>query len=278
MDIGSGLAGTGFDDARELFRLLKRGIVHVLLQAARGIDEARFASSEFSADMVQPGHIIITSNWDTLIERYAATHGIPLRLTSRSRKFSETEVTLLKLHGSLDWCQVQSRASGYPDSDYAHLGELQNPNRPRTMRPPTAAAALARVRSDLGDTWQKVKARAREPWMVTMVTGKQDDLGPLQDVWRDAYRALSRAEKLEIIGYSMPPDDVEIRTILRAGFNVEDTVRKHSFGIRHPTFTIGSVRTWIDMRIPTTCRCRSNRRGQVDPGPQVLRRARCSRY
>lgn len=53
--------------------------------------------------------------------------------------------------------------------------------------------------------------------MVTMVTGKSDDLGPLQDVWRDAYRALSRAATLEIVGYSMPADDVEIRTILRTG-------------------------------------------------------------
>jgi hypothetical protein len=53
--------------------------------------------------------------------------------------------------------------------------------------------------------------------MVTMVTGKSDDLGPLREIWRDAYRALSRASTLEIVGYSMPGDDVEIRTILRTG-------------------------------------------------------------
>ena len=218
MDIGSGLAGTGFDDARELFRLLKRAIAHVLINAARQLDADRFRDSEFLRDVVQPGNIIVTSYWDTLIERFAAVHDIPLRLTSRNRHFTDTEVTLLKLHGSLDWCQVQARVSGYHDSQYANLSELDHPtNRSYTMRLPNESDALVRVRWDLGDTWQRVKARSREPWMVTMVTGKQDDLGPLQDIWRDAYRALSRARDLEIVGYSMPADDVEIRTILRAG-------------------------------------------------------------
>jgi hypothetical protein len=52
--------------------------------------------------------------------------------------------------------------------------------------------------------------------MVTMARGKSGDLGPLQEVWRDAYGALSRASRLEIVGYSLPDDDIEIRTLLRA--------------------------------------------------------------
>jgi hypothetical protein len=50
-----------------------------------------------------------------------------------------------------------------------------------------------------------------------MVTGKQDELGPLQSVWRDAYSAFGRAAQIEVAGYSLPPDDVEVRTLLRAG-------------------------------------------------------------
>ena len=217
MDIGSGLAGTDFNDARDLHRLLKRGIAHVLINAAKQVDQERFRESEFLADMISPGNIILTSNWDTLIERYAAMHAIPLRFKSRSRHFPESEVTLLKLHGSLDWCQVGARAAGYEDADYASLGERIHGSRQYSYSLPEGADEIVRVRWDLGDTWQRVKARSREPWMVTMVTGKQDDLGPLRDVWRDAYRALSYAETLEIVGYSMPADDVEIRTILRAG-------------------------------------------------------------
>jgi hypothetical protein len=52
--------------------------------------------------------------------------------------------------------------------------------------------------------------------MVTMARGKAGDLGPLQEVWRDAYSAISRASRLEIVGYSLPDDDIEIRTLLRS--------------------------------------------------------------
>ena len=46
--------------------------------------------------------------------------------------------------------------------------------------------------------------------MITMARDKRE-------VWRGAYGAISRAETLEIVGYSIPPDDIEIRTLLRAG-------------------------------------------------------------
>ena len=52
--------------------------------------------------------------------------------------------------------------------------------------------------------------------MITMARGKSGDLGPLSETWRDAYGALSRASRLEIAGYSLPEDDIEIRTLLRA--------------------------------------------------------------
>jgi hypothetical protein len=217
IDVSKGWAGTGFDDASELYRILKRGIAHNLLQQAKSIPEDQFMANEFFNEMVRPGQIIITSNWDTLIERFAALNEIPLRLTSSSRKFNENEVSLLKLHGSLDWCQVSARAPGHGDREYANLTELENAPRTYTLTLPQEAEALVRVRSGPGDTWQKVRAKSPNPWMVTMVTGKQDDLGPLQPIWRDAYRALSHARTLTIAGYSMPPDDVEVRTLLRAG-------------------------------------------------------------
>ena len=54
--------------------------------------------------------------------------------------------------------------------------------------------------------------------MLTMARGKSDLLEPLMPIWTDAYRALSSAKELHIIGYSMPDDDTEIRTLLRAGY------------------------------------------------------------
>ena len=53
--------------------------------------------------------------------------------------------------------------------------------------------------------------------MLTMAPGKAEALGPVLPLWSHAYRAISAAMRLEIIGYSMPEDDIEIRTLLRAG-------------------------------------------------------------
>ncbi len=217
LDVGAGLVGTGFADAPELYRLLRRAIAHLLVVKSRQIDEDAFSGNEYLSEMVSPGNIIVTSNWDTLIEHFAELNQIPLRLTSRSRHFDASEVSLLKLHGSLDWCRGADRVSGFSDEDYAVLRELRFAPRARKSALPTSPRELIRIRGDLGSVWQRVRSRAREPWMVTMVAGKADDLGPLREVWRDAYRALSRASHLEIVGYSMPADDVEIRTILRTG-------------------------------------------------------------
>ena len=245
LDIGAGLVGTGFTDAPDMYRLLRRGISHLLLERLRTIDPDKFSDHDFLTDMVRPGHVIITSNWDVLIEHFAQLNGIPLRLASRSRKFSEHEVTLLKLHGSIDWCQQATRATGYSDESFASLTELQFGS-PYTLALPSDAADIVRVRAmPINNAWQRVRSRTREPYIVTMATGKADDLGPLQEVWRDAYRALSRAERVEIVGYSMPSDDVEIRTMLRMG--IQRGAKRPSLVVRNPAPDVHQrVRAFLD--------------------------------
>lgn len=222
LDVGAGLVGTGFRDAPDLYRLLRLGIAHLLLDRIRGLDDSRLLAHAYLDEMVQPGHIIITSNWDPLIEHFAQLKGVPLRLTSRSRHFETTEVYVIKLHGSVDWAQVSSvRPAYYSIENLATLKELQFSDNVRRHGLPTRRAegeTVVRVRAQpVNIAWQRLRSRTREPYMVTMATGKSDDLGPLREVWRDAYRALSRADSLDIVGYSMPSDDVEIRTMLRTG-------------------------------------------------------------
>jgi hypothetical protein len=217
LDIGAGLAGTGLKNAPEMYRLLKRGTACLLVDRLRNVGSQRLRDHEYLDEMVQPGHIIITSNWDLLVETFCRAKGLPLRRASINRKFDEGEVTLLKLHGSIDWCQVSAREAGYGDEEFAALRELQFAS-PYRMALPTDQDSIVRIReAPLNQAWQKIKSRSAEPYLVTMATGKSDDLGPLRDVWRDAYRALSWARHIEVVGYSMPPDDVEIRTLLRTG-------------------------------------------------------------
>jgi hypothetical protein len=76
--------------------------------------------------------------------------------------------------------------------------------------------------------------------MVSVVRG---DLGPLRDIWRDAYGAPSRARNLEIVGYSMLDDDAGIRTPIRAGVIGARSERRSWSGTQLLTYMTGSVRS-----------------------------------
>jgi hypothetical protein len=55
-----------------------------------------------------------------------------------------------------------------------------------------------------------------EPLMATMAAGKNDFITQeIASIWDDAYWTLSRARSLDIVGYSFPDDDLELRTLMR---------------------------------------------------------------
>ena len=55
------------------------------------------------------------------------------------------------------------------------------------------------------------------PLMITMYPGKAAKLGALLEIWDDAYRAISGAQDLAFLGYSLPPDDLQIRSLIVSG-------------------------------------------------------------
>jgi hypothetical protein len=163
--------------------------------------------------MFAPGNVIITSNWDLFVEWYAACRGTRLRLGGDP---NDSTLTLIKLHGSVDWTEPRFRKTR-ARSDYAVLRELQNAKPPRAIK--VKAGEMLRVRAveNMTRSWQFIKSRTSRPHMVMMAQGKTVDLEPIQSMWDDAYAALCAAKEVHIIGYSLPVDDVEIRTLLRAG-------------------------------------------------------------
>lgn len=217
-----------------LLRLLKLGLARVLINHTRGSFDAA-TKSKTLAEIVKPGNIIITSNWDPLVEAYAAFAKVPLRrsLLSDNRRRGK-EVALLKLHGSVDWLLNKDRKTRVGvDGDFRPLSTLSSPAGDRRGTLPAEDNGIVRVTWDLDHAWQRIKARVEAPHIVTMATGKMDDLGPLEEVWRDAFSALSMAKELHIMGYSMPEDDTEIRTLLRAG--VERGSRVPTIYVHNPS-------------------------------------------
>lgn len=169
------------------------------------------------SEMLKPGNVVITSNWDLFVESYARAHNVRLRLGGQAEP---DQLTLIKLHGSIDWTETRFRKGTAAPSrmDFAVLRELQNAGRtwPIEIK---ESDAIVRIRAveNLSKSWQFIKARTNRPHMIMMAQGKTVDVGPIHSMWDDAYVALCAAREVRIIGYSLPADDVEIRTLLRAG-------------------------------------------------------------
>jgi hypothetical protein len=247
LDVGADLAG-GFRDAPDLYRSLRSAIAHLLVERTRACRASLRKGHAYLDELVRPGNIIVTSNWDVVIELYAQLHNVPLRLAGSD----PDEVVLLKLHGSIDCClgQHMTRAG---TSNYAMRNERLFGPRPYTPSlPPRAQRVDIPIRIRVLEQWnralQMINGRASELYMVTMARGKAGDLGPLKQTWRDAYGAISRAQRLEIVGYSMPPDDIEIRTLLRAGLQRGDDLDEVI--VKNPAPDVHErVRRYLDRRV-----------------------------
>lgn len=237
-DVASGLPGAFTHSS--LLSDLRLLIVRVLCDRTRqvAIPEDGWPNVE---GILRPGNVVITSNWDLLVEHYAEARGIPLRLGGRP---SDSHVTLIKLHGSVDWTARAQRRPDWPAEDFAALRQLQNTGHYRVSIAGEEVLRICAI-ENMNRSWQFIKARTRRPLMVMMSQGKTVDLAPILGMWEDAYYALSATRHLRVIGYSMPPDDIEIRTLLRAGIARGKTQRGRVTVINPETGVHERIRTYV---------------------------------
>jgi hypothetical protein len=235
-DVAQGMPGA-FEHT-SLLSDLRLAIVRILCDRLRAISIPDGGWSNVDA-IVRPGNVVITSNWDLLVEWYAACRGIPLRLGGA---LDDGNVTLIKLHGSLDWTERSSRRGTATVKDFAVLRELQNSRSRRRIALGKDDVLRTRAVENMSRSWQFIKARARRPLMVMMSQGKTADLAPIKDMWSDAYHALSASKTVQLLGYSLPPDDIEIRTLLRAGV---------SRGSRNARVMVKKPETGVHIRVRT---------------------------
>lgn len=214
MDIaGEGLP-QGFPD-RTLLTDLKFAIARILSDRSKAAAAALVLPHPVLDGIIQRGNVVVTSNWDLLIEKAAQLRGIPVRLSGPP---ADSSLVLLKLHGSVDWTLRGHCKRPVGIATYASLEDLMFSARSRPQ--PLASCRVVRILAleSWTRTYQIVRGATSEPYMLTMARGKSDRIDPLLPIWTDAYRALSSARLVQVIGYSMPSDDVEIRTLLRAGY------------------------------------------------------------
>lgn len=199
-------------DAREL-RSLRRAFSRALAHGFHKLDLAFAASKPSLTDRfvshLGPRDSVVTSNWDILVDRAlhqafgtgAGDYGTPISwLDPKGVKNGKKRPPLLKLHGSLNWLQCRRCQTLYADpTSNVALGEFDD------------AAPLGHCR-ECGFRLSTL--------MVTPSFLKDYKNSHLGAVWNSSLRALCRSSEWIFVGYSLPADDVHIKTMLIRAFRV----------------------------------------------------------
>ena len=218
--------------------MVRRGIAEVI---HRRTPPEPPASYRAFARELNPFDVILTFNYDTLLESALEAEDVPYRLFPRRylrvgllyhvSDHSKEEVTVLKLHGSIDWCdrsayerQVElSRALPRP---YEVKHPVFGANRvvdsiPITDGPRTADDPLAKIHRIRNleplflseDSWRWC------PLILAPSTAKLFYAEPLRDLWWDSQGFGPAHLSVGVVGYSLPPHDEYARQVLYRVFS-----------------------------------------------------------
>lgn len=148
------------------------------------------------ADNLREGDVVITFNWDNLIERslFAQTKKVNFK------KRDDEAVSVFKLHGSINWVEI-------PDGSY-----LKHPEAVREL----ADNVVYTPDYEYYDIWDVLDASPLivPPGLSKRVMEKEF----LKNIWDEAYQSLSSADSVAFIGYSIPRDDIQARSLLTLGW------------------------------------------------------------
>lgn len=150
---------------------------------------------------------VITFNWDILIDRRLRKLGILFHQCPRNG--STDLLTLLKLHGSLDWyrgAELDSRR-GF---EVLHRQLFR-----------AGWSELTKLRTTLPD---EVSPFMVPPSFFKTLRGCAD----VEQIWAEAFGRLSTADEVYVCGYRFPPEDLFARFVFRRAirFNVIRRGRK----------------------------------------------------
>ena len=129
-------------------------------------------------------------------------------------------VAMYKLHGSLNWlrCDVCDNLYVNPVGAIAYLSFLLGDDSERRRR---GNPWLERLWKDGANEchcgYRPLRHMIVAPSFVRNV---RDPI--LLEIWRNALEALRRADRWIIVGYSLPPEDVAIRSMLLRAFRARD--------------------------------------------------------
>jgi len=152
---------------------------------------------------------IITTNWDTLVEKYFLTEGVkfhygfhsPYTSEDFSNIQSKDEILLLKVHGSANWlkCQHCGAVSVFPDNAAA-----------ASLFEDGGSERCAICGSSSVDSGSSLQPEIITPSMVKSLSNRI-----FLNLWGAAADEIRHATHVLFIGYSFPIADFEFRYLLQ---------------------------------------------------------------
>jgi hypothetical protein len=181
--------------------------------------ECRESSREYlriKLRTLAPSDVIITLNWDTTVERTLLEEGrwTPLDGYGFSKNLrlgfshdyleplptgiKKTEIKVLKLHGSVGWYSLDGGPLYFDNNEF--LSVLPFPSEDQQAFDPEEPQMPYALNQ---------RSIMAYPSFLKRLQGQE-----MQQVWFQAGRALSSAESVEVVGYSLPESDLAVRALL----------------------------------------------------------------
>lgn len=212
--------GDRFLDATRL-RAVREQIARALFQSFHFVENRLGQRPALIGEFVRrlrPSDVIITSNWDILVDQARDNHfgtsdedyGTPVSLVAPGapRSHGGRPGALLKLHGSMNWAYCR-RCHVLWVNPQLNLGRFI----------PDLGLGAASRRSDGGDCDCYFPL---SPLLVTPTYLKEYRNHHLANVWAAALTSLAGANEWIFVGYSLPSDDIHIKTLLLKARRMRD--------------------------------------------------------
>ncbi len=221
------------DEGNESQIMVRRAIGHVIHSHTPGQKKIPEVYYKF-ASALRPHDIVLTFNYDIILEKVLEHLDIPFRLfparfteihgSSATVDSEANEIVILKLHGSIDWFDdtefrvYQKKANDYAGKFIRHpifddLGKYQAvplAEGPRFLDDPL----LHIHRIKLSDKFYQIDRSFEAPFILAPSTVKFVYAKPLIDFWNGLGRTGAYNLGFSVIGFSLPMHDEYIRVLL----------------------------------------------------------------
>ncbi len=220
------------EEADRSQQIVKNLIALIILERQKNISEEQRKPYDDFASRLKPHDFVITFNYDTILEESLDRVGVPYRLVSdRYESVSafggsgvlqqdEKEVVILKVHGSIDWFDIEpwNRSEAFwarqPEPRHRNYHpifsnlDVFNPL-PIISEPFLENSQLRRVRrvTNLEEYFRVTDYVLQAPLMLAPSHQKLLYSNPLKEFWRGIKSAGGLSQILGIIGFSLPAHD-----------------------------------------------------------------------